>query len=204
MAELSAIHDVGESIALLLQRRRALLAAEGRLGPVPASEAIVHRPLGEIAAATPPSSGLSISCFHIGPSEHTVARAPVPDPTQAHGISLELRYLVTSWSSTAASELAFISWAMLELSRHPVLDRSLLINAANWARGESLQISAEEASAEELFRIWDALKQKYRLSAIFRVRVVRIGYGPTADGPPVVASRLQFEHGDVELSGIVS
>ena len=201
MAELSAIHDVGESLALLLQRRRALLSAEGRLGPVPASEAIVHRPLSEIASSTPPSSGLSISCFHIGHSEHSPARSAVRDPAMAHGISLELRYLVASWSTTAASELAFLSWAMLELSRHAVLDRSLLVNPNNWGRDETLQISAEQAAAEELFRVWEALKQKYRVSALFRVRVVRIGYGPIADGPPVVASRFQFEHGDVEMGG---
>lgn len=199
MAELSAVHDVGESLALLLQRRRALLAAEGRLGPVPASEAIVHRPLSEISSATPPTSGLSISCFHIGPSEHTLARSAVRDPAVAHGISLELRYLMASWSSTAAAELAFLSWAMLELSRHPMLDRSVLVNPTTWARGESLQIVAEESPAEDLFRVWEALKQKYRLSVLFKVRVVRIGYGPGLDGPPVVASRLQFEHGDVEL-----
>lgn len=204
MAQLSAIHDVGESIALLLQRRRALLAASGQLGPVPASEAIIHRPLSEISGSTPPSSGLSISCFHLGYSEHAPARSAVRDPATAHGISLELRYLVASWSATAAAELAFLGWVMLELSRHPILDRSMLVNPANWDRGESLQIVPEEASAEELFRIWDALKQKYRLSALFRVRVVRIGYGPDADGPPVVASRLQFEHGDVELSGATS
>jgi hypothetical protein len=198
VAELSAIHDVGESLALLLQRRRALLAAENRLGPVPASEAIVHRPLSEISGSSPPTSGLSISCVHIANSEHAPARSAVRDPATAHGISLELRYLVASWSTTAASELAFLSWAMLELSRHALLDRSLLVNPNSWGRDESLQISLEQA---ELFRVWEALKQKYRLSALFRVRVVRIGYGPVADGPPVVASRLQFEHGDVELHG---
>ena len=90
---------------------------------------------------------------------------------------------MASWSSTAASELAFLSWAMLELSRQPVLDRSLLVNPAGWARGETLQILAEETPAEELFRIWEGLKQKYRLSQVFKVRVVRIGYGPGADGP---------------------
>lgn len=204
MAELSAIHDVGESIALLLQRRRALLAAENRLGPVPASEAIVHRPLSEISASSPPTSGLSISCIHIGNSEHAPARSAVRDPATAHGISLELRYLVASWSTTAAAELAFLSWAMLELSRHAVLDRSLLVNPNAWSRDETLQVAVEQAAAEELFRVWEALKQKYRLSALFRVRVVRIGYGPIVDGPPVVASRFQFEHGDVELSGAPS
>jgi hypothetical protein len=199
MAQLTAIHDVGESIALLLQRRRALLAASGQLGPVPASEAIVHRPLGEISAAAPPSSGLSISCFHLGYSEHAPARTAVRDPSTAHGISLELRYLVASWSATAAAELAFLGWAMLELSRNPILDRSMLVNPGNWEPGESLQIAPEEASAEQLFNIWHALKQKCRLSALFRVRVVRIGYGPASDGRPVVASRMRFEHGDLEI-----
>jgi hypothetical protein len=125
----------------------------------------------------------------------------VRDPSTANGISLELRYLVTCWSSTSAAELAFLSWAMLELSRHPILDRSMLVNPANWDAGETLQIAPEEGTADELSQIWGALKQKYRLSALFRVRVVRIGYGPAADGPPVVASRLQFEHGDIELDG---
>jgi hypothetical protein len=201
MAQLTAIHDVGESLALLLQRRRALLGASDQLGPVPASEAIVHRPLSEISASTPPSSGLSISCFHVGYSEHAPARSPARDPATANGISLELRYLVASWSATSAAELAFLSWAMLELSRHPILDRSMLVNPANWDQGETLQIAPEEGTADELFQIWGALRQKYRLSALFRVRVVRIGYGPAADGPPVVASRLQFEHGDIELNG---
>ena len=201
MAQLTAIHDVGESLALLLQRRRALLAASGQLGPVPASEAIVHRPLSEISGTTLPSSGLSLSCLHVGYSEHTLARSAVRDPDAASGISLELRYLLTSWSSTSAAELAFLSWAMLELSRHPILDRSMLVNPANWDAGETLQIAPEDSQADELFRIWDALKQKYRLSTLFRVRVVRIGYGPAVDGPPVVASRLQFEHGDIELDG---
>lgn len=200
MATLTAINDVGESIARLLQRRRTLLAADGLLGPVPASESIVHRPLSEISAPTPPSSGLSISCYHVGHSEHSPSRTPVRDPQTAHGISLELRYLVTSWSATQLAEMAFLGWAMLELSRNPVLDRSVLVNPGNWERGETLQIAPEEAAPEELFRIWEALKQKYRLSALFRVRVVRIGYGEAAAGPPVVASRFQFEHGDLEPS----
>lgn len=105
--------------------------------------------------------------------------------------------MVASWSRNAIDELAHISWAMLELNRFPVLDRSLLVNPDSWSREESLQIVPEEASSDELFRLWEALKQKYRLSALFRVRVVRIGYGPTADSLPVVASRFSFGHGDV-------
>ena len=199
MAELGAIHDIGESIAELLKRRRTMLAAEGRLGPVPNSQNIFHMRLGEIAGNAPPTSGLSISCFHVGYSDHNLARRAVRDPSSAHGISLELRYLVASWSSTIEEELAFVSWAMLELNRHPLLDRSLMVHPDRWSREETLQIVPEEASAEELFRIWEALKQRYRLSALFRVRVVRIGYGEGSDALPVVASRFGFADTDPVL-----
>jgi hypothetical protein len=196
MADLTAINSVGESIALLLQRRRSLLDSEGRLGPVPAAEDIRHHSLATITAVAPPTSGISIACYHIGYSDSSPSRRATPDPAASHGISLELYYLVTSWSSNAAAELANISWAMLELNRFPVLDRSMLIDPNGWDRSETVQILPEPAEPEQIHRIWDGLKQRVRLTALFRVRVVRIGYGPVADALPVIASRFSFAHGD--------
>lgn len=204
MADLTAINSIGESIALLLQRRRSLLEAEGRLGPVPAAEDIRHHSLATIATAPQPTSGISIACYHIGYSDHSPSRRATPDPAASHGISLELSYLVTSWSSNAAAELAHISWAMLELNRFPVLDRSMLVNPAGWDRAESVQILPEPAEPEQLYRLWDGLKQRHRLTALFRVRVVRIGYGPIADSLPVVASRFSFAHGDPALEDAIA
>ena len=122
------------------------------------------------------------------------------DAATSHGISLELSYLVSSWSSNAAVEVAHLSWAMLELSRYPTLDRGMLIEPDTWDRDESLQIVPENVAPEQIFRLWDAVKLKHRLSALFKVRVVRLGYGPIADAPPVVASRLSFAHGDVSTA----
>jgi hypothetical protein len=113
---------------------------------------------------------------------------------------LELSYLISSWSINAAVEAAHVSWAMLELSRYPTLDRAMLIEPETWERDESLQIAPENMAPEQVFRLWDALKMKHRLCAFFRVRVVRLGYGPVADAPPVVASRLSFAHGDVSAA----
>src|SRR3954452_1054831 len=104
MAGLGAVNQVGESIAALLRSRRSLLAAEGRLGPVPPSQDIAHVPLAKLTGTTPPTSGLSISCYHIGRSEHSIAQAPSQDPAANYGISLELSYLIASWSSTASEE----------------------------------------------------------------------------------------------------
>lgn len=197
MADLGAVHAVGETIVGLLATRRALLAAEGRLGPVPADAKIHHVPLATLAGSTPPTGGLSVTCYHIGRSDHTLARQAMQDPSQGAGISLELSYLLASWSSTTADELSLLSWAMLELDRFPVLDSGQL-PAAGWERGESVQLVPDEADPERMFRLWDALGQKYRLSKLFKARVIRIGYGPVADALPVAASRFSFAHGDPE------
>ncbi len=199
MASLSAVHNIGESIVQLLRNRRGILAAEGRLGPIPAAESILQIDPAKLSG-TAPTAGLAITCYHIGYSDHAPARPASQDVAKTHGISLELSYLISSWSGIAAVEAAHISWAMLELNRYPTLDRSILVEPESWDRDESLQIAPDNAAPEQIFRLWDALKLKHRLSALFKVRVVRLGYGPIADAPPVVASRLSFAHGDVSTA----
>jgi hypothetical protein len=122
------------------------------------------------------------------------------DPSQGIGISLELSYLLASWSSTPLEEQSLLSWAMLELDRYPILDKGQLIGGDSWARGEAIQIVPEEADPDRLFRLWDAIGQKLRLSTLFKARVVRIGYGPSEDSLPVVASRFSFADSDPALA----
>jgi hypothetical protein len=196
MASLGAVNLVGESIAALLRSRRSLLAEEGRLDVVPPSQDIAHVSIAKLIGASPPSSGLSITCYHVARSDHQLGRLPAEDPSLGTGISLELSYLLASWSSTPADEQALLSWAMLELGRYAVLDKGQLVGGDAWERGESIQIVPEDADPERLFRLWEALKQKLRLSSLFKARIVRIGYGPTSDALPVAASRFAFAHGD--------
>jgi hypothetical protein len=201
MAGLGAVNQVGESIAALLRSRRSLIAAEGRLGPVPPSQDIAHVPLAKLTGATPPSSGLSITCYHIGRSDHVIAQVASQDPS-ASGISLELSYLIASWSGTASEEQALLSWAMLELERYPVLDKGQLLGGDEWSREESVQIVPDDSGFDRLYRLWDALKQKYRLSAMVKARVIRIGYGAPSDALPVAASRFAFGGADPLLEPV--
>lgn len=196
MAGLGAVNLVGESIAALLRSRRSLLADENRLGPVPVSHDIAHVPLAKLTGASPPNSGLSVTCYHIRRSDHSVAQLASRNPSASTGISLELSYLLASWSSTAADEQSLLSWAMLELNRYPILDKGHLLGGDEWDRDETIQIVPDEVEPDQLFRLWESLKQKYRLSATFKARVIRIGYGPTSDALPVVASRFSFADSD--------
>jgi Pvc16 N-terminal domain len=196
MAGLAAVNQVGESLVGLLRARRDLLSAEGRLGPVPAALEIAHASLSRLATAAEPTGGLTITCYRVAMSDHPAQRAPARRAASGATIAVDLHYLLAAWPSAAADEQAIVAWAMLELAAHPVLDRSLLLGAGIWERDETVQIVPDALTDDALFRLWGALQHKYRLSATFRARVVRIGYGPGETWPPVVATRLGFADTD--------
>ncbi len=198
MADVAAAHFVGESIVALLRARRSLLADAGLLGLVPGTQDIAHVPVAKLVSPTPPTSGLSLTCYHVARSDHSQSVVPGRSPAGAIGISLELHYLLASWAGTASEELALISWAMLELNRYPVLGPGQLAGGG-WGRDESIQIVPGTETVDQLARLWDGFKAKYRLSTTFRARILRIGYGRPEDGPPVVASRFAFADGDVAV-----
>jgi hypothetical protein len=197
MATLAAANMVGESIVSLLRQRRDLLAADGLLGPVPLALEITQASLGRLSTQPVPTAGCTLTCYRIAMSDHPIPRSPGNDAAKAATLAVELHYLVTAWSAAPELDQAIISWAMLELLAHPVLDQSLLLGNGVWARDESVQIVPQTLDLDSLFRIWSAMQIKYRLSATFCARVVRIGYGQPHDWLPVVAKR--FGHGDVDM-----
>ena len=196
MAGLGAVNQVGESIVAMLRARRDLLAAENRLAPVPAAFDITYLSMSRLATQPEPTGGCTLSCYRIAMSDHAAQRAPSRGQAGATSLSVDLHYLFAVWASSAVEEQSIISWAMLELLAHPVLDRSVLPNDGSWARDETVQIVPDTITDDALFRIWGAAQRKYRLSTTFRARVVRIGFGPTEEWPPVVASRFGFSDAD--------
>ncbi len=198
MADLSGAHMVGEAIVALLRTRRQLLDQSNLLGPVSSSQDIAQASVGKLVSNQPPTGGLSLTCYHMARSQHGQSVRRGADAAAGNGISLELHYLLACWSGTAGDELALMSWAMLELNRYPVIGPGQL-PGTGWGRDEMIQLSPGDESPDQLFRIWDGFKTKYRLSTTLRARVLRIGYGAAPDGPPVVASRFAFAHGDVAM-----
>ena len=195
MATLAAVNQVGESIAALLRARRDLLNSAGQLNSLPSSFDITHLSTGKLASA-PPTAGLSITCYQIGPSEYQRQQPGVRNAAASTAVPLELRYLLAAWPAATADEQAMVAWALLELARHPVLDRSALLGAGVWQADEIIQVLPEVTQPETVFRIWDAFHQPYRLSFTFVARVVRIAFGAADEWPPVVASRFGFADTD--------
>ena len=191
MAGLDSVNQVGESLVRLLRDRRNLLASSGELGPVPEALDISQLTVGQLATGTAPTAGLTLTCYNLALSDHTIQRPPGGAPVDEVTIAVELSYLLTVWSPTPVEEFGILAWAMLELSRYATLDRSMLLGGETvWRRDETVQIVPESLEREEMFRLWGAFQMKYRQSTTFRARVLHINYGPGRDWPRVTASRF--------------
>jgi hypothetical protein len=199
MATLAAVNELGESIAALLRARRDLLAAAGQLSSLPAAFDITHLSTQKLAAS-PPTAGLSLTCYQIGPSEFQRQQPNVRNAGASTAVPLELRYLMAAWPPAPADEQAMITWAFLELSRHPVLDRSVLLGTNVWERGEIVQVLPDVSQPEALFQVFSAFKQPYRLSFTFTARVIRVSFGVADEWARVVASRFGFANADDPLT----
>ena len=122
-------------------------------------------------------------------------------PDQQPTLFLDLHYLITYWGASAEAEHTILSWVMLQLESNPVFDGSILAKAAGWDATESAQLIPANLSLEDILRIWDALGPKYRLSAAYIARFVRVDRTVAAAGP-VVATRFQLEpHNEDEEVG---
>ncbi len=201
MAGLAAVNQLGESIVAMLIARRNLLAAEGMLGPIAASLDISQLPLSKLASSTEPTAGLTFSCTRVSMSDYPAQRVQTRSTASGVSIALEVSYMATAWSGgNAGDEQSILTWAMLELMSRPVLDRSVLIGpAGTWDPTETVQLVPESITDDAMFRLWAALQHKMRLSATFRARVLRIGYGAGADWPNVVATRFNVANADDPL-----
>ena len=195
MATFGAVNSVGDSIVTLLRNRRDLAAAEGKLAPVPATTAVVHLSMSSLAAGTEPTTGMTLSCYRIALSDHPEPRHAGRGASVGTTIAIELHYSLASWASTPIEEQSILAWAMLELASYPVLDRSLLLGDS-WSRDETVTLIHDPIDDDALFQLWDGLQHKYRLSTVFRARVIQVGYGPGEALPPVVASRIGFIDAD--------
>lgn len=208
MARLGAIFNVGETVVSLLKARRDLR------GPPPAAQPsdplasmdIAQTSLAQLAKPSEtPLDGLSLLLYRVLPSGHQRPQGAGRNAQRPTRLGLELHYLLTAWSLSPEKEQAFLTWAMLELHRFPLLDRSLFTGGeALWDAGESVHFVAEPLTHEALFRVWDALQPKYRLSAGYVARVVHLEEGASPEYPPVVQSRFGFANVEDALAMVAA
>jgi hypothetical protein len=107
-------------------------------------------------------------------------------------IAVDLHYLLTVWANNALAEHTILAWAMRELYRRPILDKSSLSSEADWGTADVIQLIPAELSNEDIMRIWDALEPPYHLSVSYIARVVRIDLDAFESLQVVVANRFSY------------
>jgi len=204
MATIAAVNQVGETVVKLLNDRRALLAAVNQLGDLPPAVEITHTPISRIVKDPEPTAGLTFMLYRIEPSEFQGQQISGREPNRPSVLGVDLLFLLTAWSPTAVEEDAMMAWAMLQLHRYPLLDRTLLTGAGVWRPDEAVQLTHERVTDDTLFQLWQGMERRYRLSTAYRARVVRL---EDADGvstwPPVVTRRLGYANADRVAAGVL-
>jgi hypothetical protein len=107
-------------------------------------------------------------------------------------LAVDLHYLLTVWANNALAEHTILAWAMRELYRRPILDKSSLSSEADWGTADVIQLIPAELSNEDIMRIWDALEPPYHLSVSYIARVVRIDLDAFESLQVVVANRFSY------------
>jgi hypothetical protein len=217
MARVSAMHDIGDSVVTLLQRRRKLLDNPGATlveknlsNHLPVEADIlswtVRNMVEDTATVTGERGRLAFFCYRVALSGQQRHKSPPDSPRMTH-LGVDLYYLLSAWGGSPRAEQTALAWALLELQKHPTFDTSLLNQATEeversvWQPGEAVHLQPDLVTHEGLFKIWEALQIKYRLSAAYVVRALQLGEAAET-GPPVVSRRLGFSpsSSDLELA----
>jgi len=187
MANVAAIHSVGNSIAAFL--RNTYPARIGDMDMPACGFELVSS--GQLAAEAEEGTRITLYLYRITVDEHSRLARRQGGVRDHAALSLDLHFLLTAWAANPLDEQLSMAWAMRQLHQAPVLDASTLSPEAGWQRDEVIQVIPSELSNEDIMRIWDALHPSYRLSTSYVARVVRLD--PDADTevhPPVVERRL--------------
>lgn len=194
MAQLGAIFDVGEAVVRLLKRRLSLRNGANGLA---ATLDIQHLSVGGFSKLVDTHEGLTLICYRVLPSGYARPQAQVRGTQRPSHLGLDLHYLLTAWSANAETEQLMLAWALFELHKYAIFNRALLSrNGASWDRDEIVHFVHEPITHEAMFRIWDSLQPKYRLSATYCARVVHIRDGAEADYPPIVETNFGYAGAD--------
>jgi hypothetical protein len=122
-------------------------------------------------------------------------------PNEQPVLYLDLHYLVSYWDASAdgaEAEQKILVWTMQQLQSNPILDTSILSlssSSPGWTGTDSVQIIPEDLALSDILDIWDGLGPKYRLTAGYVARIVRVDRTLTGSQVPVVATRFTLQDG---------
>lgn len=117
-------------------------------------------------------------------------RTPQPE------LPVNLHFLLIVYGTSPENEMDLLSWAMQQFSGAVMLDVGHLREIdPSWSAEETIQVTNEDLSTEDLFRIWEVLKADYTVCVPYVAKTVRLLPDPLITEGEPVKTRV-FEAGE--------
>jgi hypothetical protein len=194
LATYHAVAATGQAILRLLQDaypRNELGAADFELYQVSSFQ-------------SPMSDGISLFLYRVtvNRTHRTVPARPAANGRRTTApMAVDLSYLLTAWGKTAAKQQLLLAWAMRVLEDSSILPVGLLNDAAAvpdvFGPQETVELTAEPLSLQDISNLWDLLKPNIPLSAAYLARLIEIESLRDAAEFPVVQTRVVNMGGEV-------
>jgi hypothetical protein len=155
------------------------------------SEEIVFKNPTETARDS--ANRLSVWLYQITENEFVknqpMVRTNGSDRSRFPPLALNLSYLITPFADSEEKNLLLLGRTMQILYDNA----SYTLQPGADGQGEEIHIVFARMTLEELTRIWEALRESYRLSVCYQLRVTRIESQRTAGHGRVVERAADFE-----------
>jgi hypothetical protein len=181
LATTDAIAFWGDTIISLLQDGLAALS------PVPA---VLLSTADDFKNSPPTPPAVTVFLYHLAIASElrNTPRRSTNGGASRPALPLELRFLVTPWTSTPRDAYRIAGLIAQLFYDHAVLDAVELLGHGVWAPDDSVEIVMESLPVEELYDIWDPTEIPYKLSLTYLSRVIGIDSAFSTGGPRVVSA----------------
>jgi hypothetical protein len=126
-----------------------------------------------------------------GRSRFFPAQGTDKESAPAAELPINLHFLLIASANSATIETNLMAWAMIALANESQMDISHLAeNDSEWTQRETLTITPEDMSTEDLMRIWDVFQTPYTSSVPYVVRTIRMRLNPQESKGPAVITRV--------------
>lgn len=149
---------------------------------------------------SPMEEGVSLFLYRISISG---SRRTLPPTVRADGkryrppIPVDLHYVLTAWSKTAARQQRLLGWAVRALHDYPVLHESLLNHYGPeeevFGPGETVELIFDTLSLQDLSNLWSEMKATPPLSVAYLTRMILLeSTSELMDDAPVQTREVAF------------
>lgn len=129
----------------------------------------------------PMEEGVSLFLYRMSISGSRRVMPPVVRPDGKRyrpPIPLDLHFILTAWSKTAARQQRLLGWAIRTLHDYPVLHDSLLNHYGPeeevFGPGETVELIFDTLTLQDLSHLWSEIKTTPPLSAAYLTRMILI------------------------------